>query len=100
MWFTSRTAMPRFDHPHSFAYCSIGECYEKLGDFSKAIMFYEKSLEIDDSQSDAWIGIGVVRDLVNEPFEAKKFISLGIPYRNQKTQVGQTVLETSCARVY
>ena len=32
--------------------------------------------------------------------EAKIFISLGIPYRNQKTQVGQTVLETSCARVY
>ena len=31
--------------------------------------------------------------------EAKIFISLGIPYRNQKTQVGQTVLETSCARV-
>jgi tetratricopeptide (TPR) repeat protein len=38
-------------------------------------MFYETSLEIDDSQSDAWIGIGVVRDLINEPLEAKKFMS-------------------------
>jgi len=67
-----------FDHPHSYAYCSIGECYEKLGDFSKALLFYEKSLEIDDSQSDAWLGIGVVRDLNNEPKEAKKFIEKAI----------------------
>ena len=67
-----------YDHPHSYAYCSIGECYEKLGDYSKALLFYEKSLEIDDSQSDAWIGLGVVRDLNNQPKEAKKFIEKAI----------------------
>ena len=51
-------------------------------------------------------GGGVTRSLrvtpsqKNSKFAAKIFISLGIPYQNQKTQVGQTVLETSCARVY
>ena len=49
-----------------------------MGDYSKALVFYEKSLEIDDSQSDAWLGIGVVRDLKNEPNEAKKFIQKAI----------------------
>ena len=38
-----------YDRPHAYAYCSIGECYEKIGDYSKALMFYEKSIEIDDS---------------------------------------------------
>ena len=29
-----------YDLPHAYAYCSIGECYEKIGDYSKALMFY------------------------------------------------------------
>ena len=56
----------------------MGECYEKIGDFKKALIFYEKSLEIDDSQSDAWLGIGVVRDLNNQTLDALKFIEKAI----------------------
>lgn len=67
-----------FDHPNSYAYCCLGECYEKIGDFKKALIFYEKSLEIDDSQSDAWLGIGVVRDLNNQTLDALKFIEKAI----------------------
>ena len=52
--------------------------YEKIGDFKKALIFYEKSLEIDDSQSDAWLGIGVVRDLNNQTLDALKFIEKAI----------------------
>ena len=54
------------------------KCYEKIGDFQKALIFYEKSLEIDDSQSDAWLGIGVLRDLNNQTLDALKFIEKAI----------------------
>ena len=67
-----------YDRPHAYAYCSIGECYEKIGDYSKALMFYEKSLEIDDSLPESWLGIGVVRDLNNQPIQAIKFIKKAI----------------------
>ena len=60
-----------YDCPHAHAYCSIGECYEKLELF-KSLIFYEKSLEIDDNLSESWLGIGVVRDLKNEPKKAIK----------------------------
>ena len=51
---------------------------EYQNDFKKALIFYEKSLEIDDSQSDAWLGIGVVRDLNNQTLDALKFIEKAI----------------------
>ena len=67
-----------YDCPHAYAYCSIGECYEKIGNYSKSLIFYEKSLEIDDTLSESWLGIGVVRDLKNEPKKAIKFIKKAI----------------------
>ena len=44
----------------------------------QGLIFYEKSLEIDDTLPESWLGIGVVRDLNNEPHQAIKFIKKAI----------------------
>ena len=56
----------------------LANVMKKIGDYSKALMFYEKSLEIDDSLPESWLGIGVVRDLNNQPVQAIKFIKKAI----------------------
>ena len=70
----------KIEQPHAYAYCSIGECYEKIGEYDKALTFYEKSLELDICQSNAWIGIGIVKDLKDKPLQAKKYIEKALIY--------------------
>ena len=76
----------KIEQPHSYAYCSIGECYEKIGEFDKALVFYEKSIELDSCQTDAWIGIGIVKDLTDQPAEGVKFIEKALRYEPENAE--------------
>jgi tetratricopeptide (TPR) repeat protein len=51
-------------------YCFIGECFEKLEDYTMALHYYDKVLEIDDNWSDAWMGKAAVYVLLNEDKKA------------------------------
>ena len=44
-----------------YAQCTIGECYEKLGEFEKATNCYTQVLTEDDNFSDAYYGLSIVK---------------------------------------
>lgn len=41
-------------------YFYIGECFEKLNSFTKALQNYRKSLELDPLLADAWVSIAMI----------------------------------------
>jgi tetratricopeptide (TPR) repeat protein len=43
--------------------CYVGECYEQLGELENAKIYYRKSLDINPELGDAWLGLGIVKDL-------------------------------------
>jgi tetratricopeptide (TPR) repeat protein len=43
--------------------CYIGECYEQLNELESAKTYYRKSLDINPELGDAWLGLGIVKDL-------------------------------------
>ena len=49
-------------------------------------MFYEKSIELDSCQTDAWIGIGIVKDLTNQPAEGVKYIEKALRYEPENAE--------------
>jgi Putative Zn-dependent protease, contains TPR repeats len=54
------------------AMCCIGECYEKLGDYENAGIYYRKSLESNPENPDALYGLAVVEmefDHADESYE-------------------------------
>ncbi len=84
------------------SYCSIGECYERMGDIPRALEYYHKALSIDSEYADALYGIGIIHSIVNnlpesikyinkaisiEPFNSEYYFSLGNVYvRMGKTE--------------
>ena len=51
------------DGDDSVAFCYIGECHEQLNELDLAKHFYNKSLELEPLLPDAWLGLGIVKDL-------------------------------------
>lgn len=62
-------------------YFYIGECYEKLEEYETAIIFYNQSIKIDETNPDAWIGRGISyyesRNIIQGISDVEKGISLG-----------------------
>jgi clan AA aspartic protease (TIGR02281 family) len=50
--------------------CSIGNCYDELGDYSQAIEYYTKAIEIDSSYADYYIYRGESRRRMGQLSEA------------------------------
>jgi tetratricopeptide (TPR) repeat protein len=66
------------EQPHTFVYCTIGECYEKLEQYDKAATYYEKSIELDKDYPDAWIGLAVIYKFKEDYAKAIKHIDKAI----------------------
>lgn len=60
------------DDPVGF--CYIGECHEQLGEYELAKLFYNKSLELAPLLPDAWLGLGIVKDLEGDTREGLALI--------------------------
>ena len=63
-----------YEPPQAHVFCHIGECFEKLQEFDKAIFYYRKSISADESYSDAYLGIGLTLDLQGKSEEGLTFI--------------------------
>ena len=48
-----------YEDSEAMTYYYIGECYEKAGNFVKAIENYHLAIEMDENLPDAWIGAGL-----------------------------------------
>jgi len=57
------------DGDDPIAFCYIGECHEQLGELELAQHFYNKSLELAPMLPDAWLGLGIVKDLEGKNVE-------------------------------
>ena len=51
------------DGPQAITFSYIGECYEKMEQYEKALIHYDQSIALDPNWVDAWIGRGVVKDM-------------------------------------
>lgn len=60
------------DDPVGF--CYIGECHEQLREYELAKHFYNKSLELAPLLPDAWLGLGIVKDLEGDTREGLALI--------------------------
>ena len=60
--------------------CYLGECNEQLGNLEEAKQFYYKSLELMPELSDAWLGLGIVKDLQGDLQAAIGFIEKAISF--------------------
>ena len=49
----------------TFSY--IGECYEKLENHNKAMLNYDQAIALDPRWTDAYVGRGIVKDLLGKP---------------------------------
>ncbi len=59
-----------FDGPQAITFSFIGECYEKMERYEQALIHYDQSIHLDPTWVDAWIGRGVVKDVLNRLPEA------------------------------
>ena len=60
--------------------CYLGECNEQLGNLEEAKQFYYNSLELMPELSDAWLGLGIVKDLEGDLQAAIGFIEKAISF--------------------
>lgn len=54
-----------FDGPQAITFSFVGECYEKMERYDQALIHYDQSIHLDPTWADAWIGRGVVKDILN-----------------------------------
>lgn len=66
------------DGDDSITFCYIGECHEQLNELDLAKHFYKKSLELTPFLPDAWLGLGIVKDLEGETREGIILINKAI----------------------
>lgn len=52
------------DQEDPIVYCSMGECYEELGEFILAYEMYSKSTDLLPQFAEAWVGRGIVSSVL------------------------------------
>lgn len=52
------------DGDDGMVYCSLGECYEDLGELERAYDCYEQSTSLLPHLADAWLGKGIISDIL------------------------------------
>ena len=66
------------DGPQAVTFSYIGECFEKLEEYEQALIHYDQSIALDPNWVDAWIGRGVVKDMMARQTEALKDLEVAI----------------------
>lgn len=51
------------DGDDALSFCYIGECHEQLNELDLAKHFYKRALDLMPELSEAWLGLGIVKDL-------------------------------------
>tara|TARA_B100000508_G_scaffold55003_3_gene42743 strand:- start:120677 stop:122095 length:1419 start_codon:yes stop_codon:yes gene_type:complete len=52
------------DGDDGMVYCSLGECYEELGELERAYDCYEQATTLLPHLADAWLGKGIISDIL------------------------------------
>ncbi|ASS48912.1 MAG: hypothetical protein A3D31_05750 [Candidatus Fluviicola riflensis] len=62
------------DGDDALTYCYLGEANEQLEELDLAWEFYQKSLTLAPNLAEAWLGLGIVKDLQGKPKESLHYI--------------------------
>ncbi len=62
------------------ALCSIGECYEKLGESVLAISYYDRTILLDPENAEAYYGLAVIHMEKGNYFESLTMVKLCLKY--------------------
>jgi tetratricopeptide (TPR) repeat protein len=62
------------DGDDPIALCYMGECHEQLNELDLAKHYYNRSLELAPNLPDAWLGLGIVKDLEGDTREGLTLI--------------------------
>ncbi len=68
----------QIDGEDGLVFCSMGECYEEFGEFEKAYEAYDKSADLLPHLGDAWLGKGIVSDIIGHPHRAIAELEMAI----------------------
>lgn len=80
---TYRTCL-ELDEDDPMVLCSMGECYEELGEIMEAYMMYDKSTQLLPQLTEAWLGKGIVSGLLGKYERAIKEILIVIDLEPEK----------------
>ncbi|MDR0802769.1 tetratricopeptide repeat protein [Fluviicola sp.] len=62
------------DGDDPLTYCYLGEANEQLNNLGVAWDFYQKALSLMPTLAEAWLGLGIVKDLQGQPKESLHYI--------------------------
>lgn len=62
------------DGDDALTYCYLGEAYEQLEELDIAWDYYQKSLNMAPNLAEAWLGLGIIKDLQGKPKESLHYI--------------------------
>jgi tetratricopeptide (TPR) repeat protein len=62
------------DGDDALTFCYLGEAHEQLEELDTAWDFYQKSLTLAPNLAEAWLGLGIVKDLQGKPRESLHYI--------------------------
>ncbi|WP_343605190.1 tetratricopeptide repeat protein [Fluviicola sp.] len=62
------------DGDDPLTYCYLGEANEQLNNLGVAWDFYQKALSLAPNLGEAWLGLGIVKDLEGKPKESLHYI--------------------------
>jgi len=66
--------------PTAEALCNLGECHEKLLEWTQAKQHYQRALEMDPEADEAWFGLGMVLCGQERWFEALHYIRKALSF--------------------
>ncbi len=68
----------KYREPIALNYCIIADCYENLNDFRLAEEYYHKALELDSSFSEAYIGLGFLKEVNGDYLSALPYYAKAV----------------------
>lgn len=68
----------RLDADDSLTLCYMGEAYERKEQYEIALEYYNKSKTINPSLADAWLGIGIVKDLLGQTNQSISYLQQAV----------------------
>lgn len=66
------------DGDDALTYCYLGEAYEQLEQLETSWDYYQKSLSLAPHLGEAWLGLGIIKDLQGKPKESLHYIERAI----------------------
>lgn len=77
----------KFDGDDAMALCYIGEAYEQLNELPLSKHYYKLSIDLEPMLPEAWLGLGIVEDLLGNTKEGIVLIQKALDYDSENAGI-------------